>query len=213
MGKARNSLDPNKPQFSQVELCEVAEIPMATANNWILTGALRPADVGSRRARKPRLFSVVTIFEAKVTGDLVKWLGTPPPIAAAMARKTTDGHKWYWSIPRDLASNNPRNFFAIVFWSDQCRDWDASVDVASGDVLRNKMKAIAEARGEPKLPSGLSSCCRSQNISHRSTKSVRRWSTRRRNRGMREMFGQGVADHDRKLYRGRSESHMVCFRP
>ena len=151
MGKARNSLDPKKPQFSQVELCEVAEIPMATANNWILTGALRPADVGSRRARKPRLFSVVTIYEAKVTGDLVKWLGTPPPIAAGMARKTTDGHNWYWSIPRDLASNNPRNFFAIVFWSDQCRDWDASVDVASGDVLRNKMKAIAEARGEPKL--------------------------------------------------------------
>ena len=95
-----------KPQFSQVELCEVAEIPMATANNWILTGALRPADVGSRRARKPRLFSVVTIFEAKVTGDLVKWLGTPPPIAAAMARKTTDGHKWYWSIP--IAINWPR---------------------------------------------------------------------------------------------------------
>jgi hypothetical protein len=30
-------------------------------------------------------------------------LGTPPPVAAAMARKTTDGHKWYWSIPRDLA--------------------------------------------------------------------------------------------------------------
>jgi hypothetical protein len=151
MGKARNSLDPNKPQFSQVELCEVAEIPMATANNWILTGALRPADVGSRRARKPRLFSVVTIYEAKVTGDLVKWLGTPPPIAAGMARKTTDGHNWYWSIPRDLARNNPRDFFATVFWSDQCRDWDASVDVASGDVLRIKMKAIAEARGEPKL--------------------------------------------------------------
>jgi hypothetical protein len=151
MGKARNSLDPKKPQFSQVELCKVAEIPMATANNWILTGALRPADVGSRRARKPRLFSVVTIFEAKVTGDLVKWLGAPPPIAAAMARKTTDGHNWYWSIPRDLARNNTRNFFAIVFWSDQCCDWDACVEVASADVLRNKMKAIAEARGEPKL--------------------------------------------------------------
>jgi hypothetical protein len=41
-----------------------------------------------------------------VTGDLVKWLGTPPPIAAGMARKTTDGHNWYWSIPRDLARNN-----------------------------------------------------------------------------------------------------------
>ena len=86
-----------------------------------------------------------------MTGDLVKWLGTPPPIAAGMARKTTDGHNWYWSIPRDLARNNPRDFFAIVFWSDQCRDWDASVDVASGDVLRIKMKAISEAWGEPKL--------------------------------------------------------------
>ena len=80
-----------------------------------------------------------------MTGDLVKWLGTPPTIAAGMARKTTDGHNWYGSIPRDLARNNPRDFFAIVFWSDQCRDWDASVDVASGDVLRIKMKAIAEA--------------------------------------------------------------------
>ena len=35
MGKARNSVDPNKPQFSQVELCKKAEIPIATANNWI----------------------------------------------------------------------------------------------------------------------------------------------------------------------------------
>ncbi len=150
MGKARKSLDPTKPQFSQLELCEVAEIPMATANNWILTGALRPADVGTRRARKPRLFTVVTIFEAKVTGDLVKWLGTPPPIAASVARKITKGHNWYWSIPRDLARNTGRDFFAIVFWSEQCRDWEASVDVASAELLRNKMKAIAEARGEPK---------------------------------------------------------------
>ena len=72
-----------------------------------------------------------------MTGDLVKWLGTPPTIAAGMARKTTDGHNWYGSIPRDLARNNPRDFFAIVFWSDQCRDWDASVDVASYGVSRN----------------------------------------------------------------------------
>jgi hypothetical protein len=50
MGKARNSVDPNKPQFSQAELCEVAEIPVATANNWILTGALRPADVGKAQS-------------------------------------------------------------------------------------------------------------------------------------------------------------------
>jgi hypothetical protein len=53
MGKARNSVDPNKPQFSQAELCEVAEIPMATANNWILTGTLRPADVGKAHEGSP----------------------------------------------------------------------------------------------------------------------------------------------------------------
>jgi hypothetical protein len=45
----------------------------------------------------------------------------------------------------------PARFLRDLFWSDQCRDGDASVDVASGDVLRIKMKAIAEARGEPKL--------------------------------------------------------------
>jgi hypothetical protein len=80
----------------------------------------------------------------------MKWLGATPQFAAAIASKITEGN-WYWSIPRDLARNNPRDFFAIVFWSDQSRDWDASVDVASADVLRVKMKAIGEARGEPKL--------------------------------------------------------------
>ena len=64
MGKARNSLDPKKPQFSQVELCEVAEIPMATANNWILTGALRPADVG-----KPQSSQAETVFRSLYTTD------------------------------------------------------------------------------------------------------------------------------------------------
>ena len=27
----------------------------------------------------------------------------------------------------------PRDFFAIVFWSDQCRNWDVSVDAADQD--------------------------------------------------------------------------------
>ena len=49
-----------------------------------------------------------------MTGDLVKWLGTPPPIAAGMARKTTDGHNWYWSIPRDLARNNPHTMILQI---------------------------------------------------------------------------------------------------
>jgi hypothetical protein len=52
MGKARNSLDPTKPQFSQVELCEVAEIRMATAE----------LDFDRSSSAGGCLFSVVTIF-------------------------------------------------------------------------------------------------------------------------------------------------------
>ena len=156
MGKPPHELlDIAKPQFSQLELCEAAGIPMPTANNWISTGALRPAPVGIRSIRKPRLFSVITIYEAKVTAELVKWLGarTPPLTAAAIARRTTaKGHNWYLSIPRDLAmGNSPLDVFAIVFWSDQCRDWAAWVDLPSDDILRINLKTIAEKRGEPRL--------------------------------------------------------------
>jgi hypothetical protein len=143
---AHKPLDLSEPQFSQPELCEAAEITMPTSNNWIQSGALRPADVGSRRARKPRLFSLLTIYEAKVTGELVKWFDESPTKAAAMARKTTEGHTWMWSVERDLASNKTRDFFAFVFWSDKCRDWDVWVEQASGDVLVMQMKTIAEAR-------------------------------------------------------------------
>ena len=57
---ARNQLDLNEAQFSQLELCEAAGITMPTANNWILTGAIRPAHVAGRRTRKPRSFSPLT---------------------------------------------------------------------------------------------------------------------------------------------------------
>ena len=73
-------------------------------------------------------------------------------------------------------------------------------------------RILDQTLGGPKLTEQPILVCRSQTISHRSTKSVRRWSTRRRNLGMREMFGQGVTDHDRKQYRGHFESQMVCFR-
>ena len=53
MGKARNSLDPRKPQFSQVELCEVAEIPMATANNWRAPGAEASTENGGTGHAEP----------------------------------------------------------------------------------------------------------------------------------------------------------------
>jgi hypothetical protein len=153
--KKKQPLDISEPSFSQLELCEAAGITMPTANNWILTGVLRPADVGGRRFRKPRMFSLLTIYEAKVTGELVKVksLTISPSTAAAMARRTTaKGHIWHLSIAGHLASgSSPRDVFGIVFWSDQCRDWDVWVDIPSDDILRINLKTIAEERGEPRL--------------------------------------------------------------
>jgi len=152
---ARNQLDLNEPQFSQLELCKAAGITMPTANNWILTGVIRPAPTAGRRTRKPRSFSLLTIYEAKVIGELVKAKGldTSPTTAAAIARRTTaKGHTWYLSIPGHLTrGSSPLDYFGIVFWSDQCRDWDVWVDPPSDNIVRINLKTIAEKRGEPRL--------------------------------------------------------------
>jgi hypothetical protein len=152
---ARNQLDLNEAQFSQLELCEAAGITMSTANNWILTGVIRPAPTTGRRTRKPRSFSLLTIYEAKVIGELVKAkaLDTSPTTAAAIARRTTaKGHTWHLSIPGNLARGSSLlDVFGIVFWSDQCRDWDVWVDPPTDDMLRINLKTIAEERGEPRL--------------------------------------------------------------
>jgi hypothetical protein len=101
------------------------------------------------------MFSILTIYEAKVIGELVKAKGldTSPTTAAAIARRTTaKGHPWYLSIAEHLArGSSPLDYFGIVFWSDQCRDWDVWVDVPSDNILRINLKTIAEKRGEPRL--------------------------------------------------------------
>jgi|SRR5580704_7765283 hypothetical protein len=150
---ARNQLDLSEAQFSQLELCEAAGITMPTANNWILTGVIRPAPAAGRRTRKPRSFSLLTIYEAKATAELARLWGMQPLTAAAIARRTTaKGHTWYLSIPEHLArGSSPLDYFGIVFWSDQCRDWDVWVDLPSDDILRINLKTIAEKRGEPRL--------------------------------------------------------------
>ena len=143
----KRPLDIYEPQFSQAELCRAANITMPTANNWILTGVLHPADVGSRRSRKPRLFSAVNCFEAKLTAELVTLLGGAPNTAANIARKTTHDVTW----PSSVAKNDSRKFVAIVFWSERCRDWDAWIDIPSGNLMRIDGDTIAKARGERNL--------------------------------------------------------------
>jgi hypothetical protein len=150
---ARNQLDLNEAQFSQLELCQAAGITMSTANNWILTGVIRPAPTAGRRTRKPRSFSLLTIYEAKATAEMARAWDMQPLTAAAIARRiTAKGHTWYLSIPEHLTrGSSPLDVYGIVFWSDQCRDWDVWVDLPSDDILRINLKTIAGKRGEPRL--------------------------------------------------------------
>jgi hypothetical protein len=126
---------------------------MPTANNWIQSGVLRPSDIAIRSLRKPRVFSLLTIYEVKITAELVEWLGILPPKAAAIARRTTaDGHTWHLSTAKQLSrGKTPSDVFAAVFWSDKCRDWDVMVELPSGGVLRIDVKAMVELRGEPAI--------------------------------------------------------------
>jgi hypothetical protein len=126
---------------------------MSTANNWVQTGALRSADLGVRGMRKPRVFNLITMYEAKVAAEGVKWLDASPLTAAGIARSTTaPGQTWFLSIPGYLAKGtHPPETQAVIFWSDRCRGWDAWIEVPSNGILRVNMKAIAEKRDEPKL--------------------------------------------------------------
>ncbi len=150
--RAPKPLDLFEPQFSQAELGEVTGLPMPTINNWIQSGAIRPADVGKiRMFRKPRLFSPIAIYEAVVTDVLVKLLNASPLTCAAIAKKTTDSQTWLHSVARNLESKKPRDYFQIVFWSDKCDDWDAWLEIPSNGALRIDLKAIAKETKEPRL--------------------------------------------------------------
>ena len=57
--------------FTQAELCQVTGLNSVTVDTWLIRGILRTTKVGGRTLRGRRLFSVLAIFEAKVTGELV----------------------------------------------------------------------------------------------------------------------------------------------
>jgi hypothetical protein len=143
------------PVFSQVELCEVAGITMTTANNWILGGALLPAEQKIRRARKPRLFSINMIFQARMTAKLVEEFGGAPSTAASAAaavKSTIDGHNWMWSVARAVERSRVGtksklpfpDYYVMVFWSSQCRGYEALLGDASKNILKFELDIVAK---------------------------------------------------------------------
>lgn len=72
--------------FTQAELCQVTGLNSVTVDTWLIRGILRTTKVGGRTLRGRRLFSVLAIFEAKVTSELVTRLSLPPSEASEVAR-------------------------------------------------------------------------------------------------------------------------------
>jgi hypothetical protein len=72
--------------FTQAELYKVSGLNSVTVDTRLIRDILRTTKVGGRTLRWRRLFSVLAIFEAKVTGELVTRLSLPPSEASEVAR-------------------------------------------------------------------------------------------------------------------------------
>ena len=83
--KARK-MDVRAATFSQRELCQITGLDTVTVDTWLIRGILETTKVDGRVLRGRRLFSVLAIFEAKVTADLVSGLAMPPSEASKVAR-------------------------------------------------------------------------------------------------------------------------------
>ena len=71
-GRKARKMDVRAATFSQRELCQITGLDTVTVDTWLIRGILETTKVDGRVLRGRRLFSVLTIFEAKVTADLVK---------------------------------------------------------------------------------------------------------------------------------------------
>src|SRR6476659_475660 len=79
-------MDVRAATFSQRELCQITGLDTVTVDTWLIRGILETTKVDGRVLRGRRLFSVLTIFEAKVTADLVNELAMGPSEASKVAR-------------------------------------------------------------------------------------------------------------------------------
>ncbi len=79
-------MDVRAATFSQRELCQITGLDTVTVDTWLIRGILETTKVDGRVLRGRRLFSVLTIFEAKVTADLVSELAMGPSEASKVAR-------------------------------------------------------------------------------------------------------------------------------
>src|ERR1043166_1443139 len=97
------SLDLQAPLFTHAELCLAANLSRATLDKWLHRDLVKPNRLSRQKKRGLHVFSVTTIFEMKVTAELVKHLDVPPSQAVTIAKKTTKD-EWMQTVARNRAT-------------------------------------------------------------------------------------------------------------
>ena len=117
-------MDVRAATFSQRELCQITELDMVTVDTWLIRGILETTKVDGRVLRGRRLFSVLAIFEAKVTADLVNGLAMPPSEASKVARRAAaDGMRPMIGSARlfKLSKDRPTSPACSYWWRGSTR--------------------------------------------------------------------------------------------
>jgi hypothetical protein len=97
MDAKQGKMDVQAATFSQKELCQITGLDTVTVDTWLIRGILETTKVDGRVLRGRRLFSMLAIFEATVTAELVNGLAVPPSEASKVARCATAD----WNAPGD----------------------------------------------------------------------------------------------------------------
>ena len=117
-------MDVLAPVYSQKELCAVAGLDTVTVDTWLNRGLLEKTPIGRRMLRGRRLFSTLSIFEAKTMAELVKELSMPASDASKVARCAAgdwgDPHDWKHGVVAgfDRSVNVARVFLLIAKKND-----------------------------------------------------------------------------------------------
>jgi hypothetical protein len=142
------SIDLYEPRFSQDELSEVTGLSMGTINNWIQSGAIKPAAINTSLQRKPRIFSPIAMYEAMVTGSLVEQLDAKPETCAAIAQATTKNNQWISEVAERESTHSigkriiANEYYQVVSWSGRHWDVQPMPKSTSKEMLDGELKLL-----------------------------------------------------------------------
>jgi hypothetical protein len=140
--RKKMKLNVDAPLFTQADMSLVSGLPPATIAKWLHRDILKPTRSG-HTARGGHLFSVMSIFQAKVTGTLVKHLTIPPSEAAQVASLAAKGD-WKLYVLRH-SPRPPLSVFLLFTYEDDCWGYNVSYGPPEEGDLKKPVVAVLPA--------------------------------------------------------------------